>query len=100
MAETEVSRMADVERVGFRVMARISEVKSFCTAGHKAGDKLELSAFDSGGLCGSFYHDIFPSLVMLQFGGSYPENGGIRTCWGNCLDKTNNVSLQLRRIRD
>jgi uncharacterized repeat protein (TIGR04076 family) len=101
MAETEVSRMADVEGVGFRVMARILEVKGFCTAGHKAGDELEVSGFDSGGLCGFFYHDIFPYLVMLQFGGGFPRE------WGDpdvlelgCLDKTNNVILQLRRIRD
>jgi uncharacterized repeat protein (TIGR04076 family) len=93
--------MADEERTGFRVVGTILGVKGFCTAGHKPGDRLEPSAFDAGGLYGFFYHDFFPYLFMLQFGGGFPEE------WGdpdvvelNCLDKNNAVSLQLRRMRD
>lgn len=93
--------MASHPQVGYRVIGTIKEVKGNCSAGHKAGDQLELSGHDTAGLCGFFYHDIFPYLIMLQFGGSFPE------AWGNpeivnleCMDKYNAVKIALKRIRD
>lgn len=93
--------MAEEAQVGFRVVGTIKAVKGFCSAGHKAGDQFELSGYSSGGLCGFFYHDIFPYLIMLQFGGGFPPE------WGDpdvveldCLDKTNTVTIELKRIRD
>jgi uncharacterized repeat protein (TIGR04076 family) len=93
--------MAEPEQIGYRVVGRIKSVKGECGVGHKEGDELELSGYGSGGLCGFFYHDIFPYLIMLQFGGSLPEG------WGDpevvelgCIDKTNMVTIELRRIRD
>jgi uncharacterized repeat protein (TIGR04076 family) len=76
--------------------AEVLSVKRECSAGHKAGDRIELSCWDSGGLCGYFYHDIFPNLSVLQFGGRYP--------WGEpdelileCPDRHNLVTLKIRR---
>lgn len=87
------------EHLGYRVVGTVLEVKGMCTAGHKAGDTLELSGFDSGGLCGFFYHDVFPYLVMLQFDGGFPpEWGDPDVLEFDCLDKANAVRLQLRRI--
>lgn len=87
-------------RIGFRVIGTIKTVKGHCTAGHKAGDQIELSGHNAGGLCGFFYHSIFPHIIMLQFGGSYPPE------WGNpdaielsCEDKANEVTIELRRVR-
>jgi len=88
-------------RFGFRVMGTIKEVKGFCNAGHKAGDQIELSGHQTGGLCGFFYHDVFPYIILLQFGGGYPPE------WGDpdvieleCMDKVNAVKIELRRIRE
>jgi uncharacterized repeat protein (TIGR04076 family) len=76
--------------------ARIVSVKATCSAGHKAGESFSLSCWDSGGLCGFFYHDIFPSLNVMQFGGKYP--------WGDademvleCPDRQNLVTIRIRR---
>ena len=88
-------------KVGYRIVGTIKEVKGHCHAGHYVGDKIELDAHDSGGLCGFFYHDIFPYITMLQFGGSFPDT------WGEdpdvveweCPDRTNAVKIELRRIR-
>jgi uncharacterized repeat protein (TIGR04076 family) len=51
-------------------------------------------------LCGFLYHDVFPYLLMLQFGGGFPAD------WGNpdvveidCIDRANTVTVELRRIR-
>ncbi len=89
-----------VEQVGYRVLGTIKAVKGTCSAGHKVGDQIELSGYRSGGLCGFFYHDIFPYVVMLQFGGSFPAD------WGDpdvieidCMDKWNTATIELRRIK-
>jgi uncharacterized repeat protein (TIGR04076 family) len=88
-------------RLGYRVVGTITSVKGHCNAGHKAGDRIELSGHSSGGLCGFLYHDIFPYVIMLQFGGGFPAD------WGDpdvihmeCLDKFNLVKIELKRVRD
>jgi len=92
--------MDEKERLGYRVIGTIKSVQGQCSAGHQAGDQIELSGHSAGGLCGFLYHDIFPYVIMLQFGGGFPE------AWGNpdeinleCMDKTNLVKIELKRIR-
>jgi len=89
------------DRIGFSVVATIKGVKGHCNAGHKVGDQIELSGHNTGNMCGFFYHDIFPYVIMLQFGGGFPPE------WGNpevvelsCMDKMNEVTIELKRIRD
>jgi uncharacterized repeat protein (TIGR04076 family) len=86
------------EQLGYKITGTITGIKGYCSAGHKVGDKFELSAHNSAGLCGFFYHDIFPYIVMLQFGGSFPPD------WGDpdiveleCMDRINAARIQLRR---
>jgi uncharacterized repeat protein (TIGR04076 family) len=93
--------VTDTSTIGYRVVGTIKEVKGSCTAGHKVGDQIVLSGHDAGGLCGFFYHDVFPYLLMLQFGGGFPAE------WGDpdviemmCMDKVNAVTLELRRMRE
>ena len=92
--------MEEKPRIGHRVIGTIKAVKGHCNAGHKVGDQLELSGHDTGSLCGFLYHDAFPYIIMLQFGGGFPPE------WGNpdiveldCMDKSNTVTIQLKRIR-
>jgi len=84
------------EQVGYRVIGTIKSIKGECSFGHKVGDKFELSGYSPGGLCGFFYHAIYPSIIMLQFGGNYP--------WGDpdkveleCEDKAVAVTIELCR---
>ena len=94
--------MAEKQQIGYRIIGTIKKVKGNCNAGHKKGDKLELSGHSSGGLCGFFYHDIFPYIIMLQFGGGFPEK------WVEdpdvvqlvCMDKMNEVTIELKRIKE
>jgi len=86
------------EQLGHKIIGTIKSVKGQCSAGHKVGDRIELSGHDTGGLCGFFYHDIFPTIIMLQFGGQYP--------WGDpdkveleCMDRHNAVTIELQRER-
>ena len=88
---------------GYRVVATITGLEGEeCPAGHKVGDTMELSGHNTGGMCGFFYHDIFPYILMLQFGGSFPEN------WTQnpdvveleCMDRWNAVKIELKRIKE
>ena len=89
------------KQIGYRIVGTITAVKGECGMGHAVGDTMEISAYEPGGLCGFFYHGIFPAVQMLQFGGSFPLD------WGDpdvveqdCADKWNCVTIELRRIRE
>lgn len=82
--------------IGKKVTARVLSVKGDCSAGHKVGDTFDLSCYNTDGLCGFFYHDIFPSLSTFQFGGSYPWWSGDRI-EVQCPDAANLVVLELER---
>jgi uncharacterized repeat protein (TIGR04076 family) len=83
--------------IGFQIRATITEVKGDCSAGHRPGESFEISCYDSGGLCGFFYHNIFPNLMTFQFGGSLPWwDGDVITL--QCPDSYNLVTIQLERL--
>lgn len=93
--------MEETPRIGHRVIGTINGVKGSCGAGHRMGDQVDLSGHDTGGICGFLYHQAFPYIIMLQFGGGFPAE------WGDpdvveldCMDKTNAVTIELRRIRE
>jgi uncharacterized repeat protein (TIGR04076 family) len=93
--------MAEEKQIGYRVIGTIKEAKGFCSAGHEVGDEIELSGHNAGGLCGFLYHDIFPYLIMLQFGGGFPaEWGGPDVVVLDCMDKWNTVTIELRRVKE
>ncbi len=82
---------------GHRIVASITAVQGTCNAGHKPGDAFDVSARNTGGMCGYLYHAAFPFILMLQFGGSFP--------WDDpdvveltCPDTQNLVTLRLRRV--
>jgi len=94
--------MAEKLKIGYRVVGTIKEIKGNCNAGHKVGDKIELSGHSAGGLCGFFYHDIFPYIIMLQFGGGFPKQwvADQDVVELECMDKFNAVKIELRRIKE
>ncbi|HWQ18785.1 MAG TPA: TIGR04076 family protein [Methanotrichaceae archaeon] len=84
--------------LGYKVMATIVSIKGECSAGHKAGDQFEISCHNSGGLCGFFYHHIFPNLQTFQFGGNMPWwQGDIIQL--SCPDSHNLVTVKLERSK-
>lgn len=84
--------------IGYKVVATVIESKGHCNAGHKAGDILEISCHNPGGLCGFFYHDLFPALQTFQFGGNLPWWSGDTIQLG-CPDSKNLVTLKLERYK-
>lgn len=90
--------MANEPGLGYRVVATVTGVKRDCNAGHKVGESFEISCHNPAGLCGFFYHNIFPSLQTFQFGGSMPWWPGDRIQL-QCPDSYNLVTLDLERFK-
>lgn len=78
------------------LLAEVVSINGECHAGHKMGDRFRVGCWDTGGLCGFFYHDIFPSLSLMQFGGKYPweSEEGLKL---ECPDRDVAVTIRLRR---
>ena len=89
--------MANDPGIGYRIVATVIEVGGHCGAGHKEGDTFEISCHNPAGLCGFFYHDIFPTLQTLQFGGKMPWWQEDSLIVG-CPDTANQVKLKLERF--
>lgn len=85
-------------RIGNRVQCTITGIKGSCGWGHKVGEQFEISGHDTAGMCGFFYHDIFPQIIMLQFGGSYPWGDNKDVVRVECLDRVNCVQVELKRL--
>ena len=79
-----------------KFIGTVTAMKGTCNANHKVGQKFELNCYDSGGLCGFFYHDIFPNLSVMQFDGKYPwwDKDSIEV---ECPDRYNVVSLKIEK---
>ncbi len=90
--------MAEDPGIGYKVIAEVTGAKGNCNAGHRVGDKMEISCHNPGGLCGWFYHDIFPDLCTFQFGGSLPWWSG-DTIDVQCRDSFNLVTMKLERFK-
>lgn len=88
--------MANDPGIGKKVIGRIISVKGECSAGHKEGDSFDISCHNAAGLCGFFYHDIFPTLSTFQFGGKMPWWEG-DTIDVQCPDSNNLVIMELKR---
>ena len=89
-------KMGKEQEIGYKIVATITGSEGTCGAGHKIGDVFEISCHNPAGLCGWFYHDIFPSLQTFQFGGSLPWWKG-DTISLQCPDIHNLVTIKLER---
>ncbi len=89
--------MAKDPGIGKKMIATVMDVKGDCSAGHAKGDTFEISCHNPAGLCGFFFHDIFPSLSTFQFGGNLPwwEGNVIEL---KCPDSDNLVTLKVERF--
>ena len=92
--------MSENDRKTYKIVGTIKDVKGRCNANLNKGDVIELSGHDSGGLCGFFYHDIFPSIITLQYGGTFPWSQDPDVVELECPDRYNLVKIELKRIRD
>ncbi len=81
---------------GYKVIGTIVSIKGHCDYGQKVGDRFELSAQSTGGLCAYLYHNLYPYIMTYQFGGKFPESWGGERMEFTCPDIVNQVRIQLR----
>jgi uncharacterized repeat protein (TIGR04076 family) len=81
----------------YKVIGTIISVKGNCDFGHKVGEKFELSGYRANGLCGYFFNMLFPYIIMLEFGGKFPDAWGGEIMKFDCIDIDSAVRIELRR---
>lgn len=86
-----------MEKDRYKITGTITAMKGKCDFGHKTGDNFILSGYSPGGLCGYFYHDLYPYILMLEFGGKFPAAWSGEVMVFNCMDVDNALTIELRR---
>jgi len=90
----------------YKLIGRIVKVEGECSAGHHVGEGFDLTLYSeeenkslrAPNMCSFFYNSIFPYLVALQFGGTFPweENKDVFT--SGCPDRQK-VIIEIRRAK-
>ena len=57
--------MEEEKKIRSKFIAAITGLKGTCHANYNVGQQFELNCYVFGGLCGFFYHDIFPYLSVM-----------------------------------
>jgi uncharacterized repeat protein (TIGR04076 family) len=89
--------MLNERRSRFKITAKIVKVKGHCNAEHKEGDSFEIDCYKTAGLCGYFYHNLFPTLLSFQIGAQAPWWKNKNKIQFSCPDLKNMVTIELVR---
>ena len=80
-------------------VASVVSQKGTCEAGHKVGDEFDISGPTPTGMCPFAFYAMFPFLLTLQNGGSFPWEEDPDKSSVACPDAANPVVFELRRVR-
>jgi uncharacterized repeat protein (TIGR04076 family) len=95
--------------VSYKLVGKIVKVDGECSAGHHVDEEFDLTLFSeemkqamrahrTPNMCAFFYDVLFPYLVTLQFGGSFPWERDKDLLEAGCPDNYK-VVMQIRRQR-
>lgn len=93
-----------------RLIGKVIRVDGDCAAGHFVGEEFDLTLFSeekkrahrthrAPNICSFLYDAIFPYIVTLQFGGSFPWSSNKDEVEAGCPDNYK-VVIKIRRIRE
>ena len=82
-----------------KMVACVVSQKGTCEAGHKVGDEFNVSGLTPSGMCPFAFYTMFPFLVALQYGGTFPWEKDPDKSSVACPDAVNPVVFELRRTR-
>lgn len=83
----------------YDVIATVKSVKGECALEHHVGQQFRLGDKTPAGICQSAYQAMFPSVRVLQFGGTFPWASDPDCAEVACPDAANPVVFELRRVR-
>jgi len=79
------------------VIAKVISQKGTCWAGYKVGDEFLVSGKTPPNHCQVAYYSLFPSIRVLEYGGSFPWEEDKDKAIVACPDASNPVVFELRR---
>lgn len=82
----------------YNVKVKVIKQEGHCAAEHKVGDEFLIANKTPGGMCLSAFASLYPSLRVLQFGGSFPWAKDPESSEAACPDAANPVVFELRRV--
>ena len=90
----------------YRLIGKIVKVEGKCVAGHQVGEEFDLTLFSdkpdkirrAPNVCGFLYDAIFPYMVALQFGGSFPWEEDKDRFLAGCPDNYK-VVIEIKRVQ-
>ena len=77
-------------------VAEVLSVKGKCSAGHNAGDRFEINTHKTGGICGYCYHELFPTMMNMCYGGKIPWMNNLEFKY-ECPDSWNLVTFKVTK---
>jgi uncharacterized repeat protein (TIGR04076 family) len=93
------------EKMAYKIVGKIINIKGECHAGHKVGEKIDLTIVEENRsikgikLCPFFLDKIFPYLCVMQFGGQFPWQSDPEVFIDSCPDDENKVTIRIERIK-
>jgi uncharacterized repeat protein (TIGR04076 family) len=84
----------------YKVRIRVISQKGTCKYGMKMGDEWIVDGLVPGGVCLGAWHNIYPNLRLLRYGGimpQYPDPDIINVI---CPDIENPVIFELKRLKE
>jgi uncharacterized repeat protein (TIGR04076 family) len=76
--------------------AEVVSILKKCSAGHKVGDKFKVNTHKTDGICGYCYHDMFPTLMNMCYGGQIPWMNNDEWKY-ECPDRWNLVTFKITK---
>ncbi len=84
----------------YKVRIRVISQKGTCKYGMKVGAEWVVDGLVPGGICLGAWHNIYPNLRLLRYGGimpQYPDPDVIKVV---CPDIENPVIFELKRLKE
>ena len=81
----------------YKLKGVIISQKGHCAANHRAGEEFDFSGESCPAMCGSFFHDIFPTIRAMKYGADIDWLEDKNVHKAACPDQRNPVVIELRR---
>jgi uncharacterized repeat protein (TIGR04076 family) len=83
----------------YEIAAKVVSQKGTCAAEHKVGEEWVIGGKTPQGICIGAFDSLYPYVLVLRFGGTFPWETDPDVTAVVCPDPENPVVFELRRLR-
>jgi len=83
----------------YEIAAKVVSQKGTCAAEHKVGEEWVIGGKTPQGICIGAFDSLYPYVLVLRFGGTFPWETDPDVTTVVCPDPENPVVFELRRLR-